>query len=254
MERELVVKIGGSFATDKGTPFSVRRDALRSAAESLSGWQGGMAFVHGGGSFGHPLAMKYGLSAGRLSPASEGVAETREAMQRLSGIVQEQLRASGFRPFVIPPVSVFGMDGEARPDLGPMLRSLMGSGLNPLSYGDVSIFSGGFRIVSGDRLSYLFCRALRPGRMVFVMDQPGILRDPADPSTKLDEVAPDELERFARGGDADATGGFATKLATAAMIARDGTDVCFVSGFDKDALIRSLSGEKGAGTVVRGLR
>ena len=43
--------------------------------------------VHGGGSFGHPVAKKYGLSSRRSVPSPTGVSETRQAMFELNAKV-----------------------------------------------------------------------------------------------------------------------------------------------------------------------
>jgi isopentenyl phosphate kinase len=253
LEDRVVIKLGGSFLSQKSREFSVRKKELDAVCSILGKFGGGMAIVHGGGSFGHPLAKRYGLSSSKVSPTAEGVSETREAMQRLSSIVCDSLQRAGVRTYVLPAVSLLDLKGEEREDIEPLLNIVLSLGLSPLTYGDVSVVKGGFTIVSGDLLSYILCRAIRPSRMVFVIDLPGVLKDTGDPDSLITELEPSGLSRYA-GSVKDATGGFAYKLGMAAKIASLGIDTCIVSGFDEDALISSLKGGQFRGTLVKGKR
>jgi isopentenyl phosphate kinase len=243
-----VVKLGGSFISDKGRPFSVRRRSLYNAINSLSG--SGVVFVHGGGSFGHYVASKYSLSSRDVDSSGKGVWETRDAMVRLNRIICRYMSRAGFKPYVIPGVALLDLDLSPRRGIDLVLETILDSGLTPVTYGDVLPVKDGFRIVSGDYLSMVLCKVLHPNRMVFIIDKPGILRDPEKNSTLLETVDSDELSNYEASSPKDATGGLAYKLKMAKLISEMGVETAFVSGFNTDALIKSVFGRPFKGTLV----
>ncbi|MEM3186286.1 MAG: isopentenyl phosphate kinase [Conexivisphaerales archaeon] len=252
MEGVVVIKLGGSVITDKKKPYSARTEVLDSISSSIAEWSGRLIVVHGGGSFGHPTAMKYKLSSTKYKRSGEGIFETREAMQQLSSMVSHYLGQHGVKTYTLPAVSLLTMEGDPRRDLAFLIKNILNSGLTPLTYGDVAVFRKGFRIVSGDYLSYVLSSAIRAERVIFTIDKQGILRNLDDPTSAIEELEFKKINQFVHASEKDATGGFKAKVSYARMIAENGIDVFFVNGFDKDALIRSLHGERGAGTLVKG--
>ncbi len=86
----IILKLGGSVVTDKSVPFSVREDEVRRLAREVSESGVEVVIVHGGGSFGHPVASEYGLQKG-LNEEGQiiGVAKTRMAMEDLNRRIVE---------------------------------------------------------------------------------------------------------------------------------------------------------------------
>lgn len=251
MEGTVVIKLGGSFLTDKSRPYSVRRKELQDVSDVIARKAKSVAIVHGGGSFGHPVAKKYGLSSRNLSTSGEGVSETREAMRRLNGYVVESLLAAGLKLYVLPAISLVDRLGRERRGTKDILSTLIRLGISPLTYGDVIPYREGFRIISGDTLSYLLCRALNAEKMIFLIDRPGVLRNRNDPSSLLKIVNHEELKRISMNKEEDATGGLDEKLRVAIKIASLGIKTQIISGFDTYALISSLTGGKVLGTEVK---
>jgi isopentenyl phosphate kinase len=247
----VVVKLGGSFITEKDRLFTFREKEVKEAVKALRKTGRDFAIVHGGGSFGHPVAKRFGLSGKDFSKPSAGVSETRLAMHNLSYLVYIQLGTAGFKPFLLNSSSFIRMDGGPISSYASMLKELVRTGLTPLSHGDVQLFYEGYRIVSGDHLAYLFCKALKPSRMVFIFDQPGILKSAGDPASVVREMTVAQAEELRLQGAEDATGGIAEKVRSACKIASLGVETCFVSGFDTDGLIKAVTGEKFSGTVLR---
>jgi isopentenyl phosphate kinase len=87
--------------------------------------------------------------------------------------------------------------------------------------------------------------------MVYVLDQPGILKTAGDPTSVVRELTVSQAKELRFEGAEDATGGITTKIKTACEIASLGVETCFVSGFDRDGLIRALTGEKFSGTTLK---
>ncbi|HVP23182.1 MAG TPA: isopentenyl phosphate kinase [Conexivisphaerales archaeon] len=251
MADTVVVKLGGSFITDKERLFTFREEQVKEAVKALRGTGRDFALVHGGGSFGHPVARRFKLSSKEFSKSSEGVSETRLAMHNLSYLVYIQLGVAGFKPFLLHSSSLLRMDGSPASTYPTMLSELVRTGLTPLTHGDVQLFFEGYRIVSGDHLALLFCKALKPSRMVFVVDQPGIMKRMGDPGSVVKEMTVAQARELKFEGSEDATGGVSAKVKSACEIATLGVETCFVSGFDRDGLIRAVTGEKFSGTLLR---
>ena len=60
----ILLKLGGSLLTNKNKPFSIREDVVRNAVQQIIEANDKLILIHGGGSFGHPLAKKYKISKG----------------------------------------------------------------------------------------------------------------------------------------------------------------------------------------------
>jgi len=246
---DAIVKVGGSLITRKSEPMSADVEAMSEVSRALSR-AGRLVVVHGGGSFGHSVALSRGLSSSGASRDAEGASATRLAMHELSTLFLRELSAAGLRPFLIHasrPDSAEFWDGAAS-----LVRDLLGLGVTPVTHGDVGVTRGGFRIVGGDEICLRLAERLRPPRVVFLMDVPGVLRDPRDPSSYVEELDPDGARAMAAGlSGADATGGISAKLSFAASIADLGVDVYLVSGRSTPDVLKATAGGRPRGTMVR---
>ncbi len=57
----IILKLGGSLLTDKNKPFSIREDIAKDSIQQIVDAEEKLILIHGGGSFGHPLAKKYNI-------------------------------------------------------------------------------------------------------------------------------------------------------------------------------------------------
>jgi len=83
----ILLKLGGSLLTDKNKPFSIREDVVRSVIQQIIDANKKIILIHGGGSFGHPLAKKYNISTGIDSSISNqilGLTETHQSMNKFN--------------------------------------------------------------------------------------------------------------------------------------------------------------------------
>jgi isopentenyl phosphate kinase len=243
-----VLKLGGSFLTDKSRPFHARTNDIMKLAKALKGFEGTIAVVHGGGSFGHSVALKYGISSRTTFSDADAIFETRKAMIELSGIISSSFDEADIKTYTIPAAGILRKDKKPRPDLSSILISMMDAKMVPITFGDVVPYHKGFTIVSGDYLSHIFCKAIRARRMVFLIDRPGIM---GDDGKLLNIVTRKEISSMHLNNAGDATGGLAAKLEEALRIADSGVETAIMSGFDTDALISFLNGGKVQGTVVK---
>src|SRR5260221_14747102 len=94
-------KLGGSVITNKAVPYAAKKDVIRKIARSLQKIKSPMLISHGGGSFAHPSAKKYGGKDGYKS--RWGVAKVARDAQEINRIVmdifiEEKLPVISFSP------------------------------------------------------------------------------------------------------------------------------------------------------------
>jgi isopentenyl phosphate kinase len=237
-----IVKMGGSVITDKGVAFSYRERVVKGMGRAIASCGLPVVVVHGGGSFGHTVAKRFGLSSRRSSPSPEGVTETRDAMLRLDSKVCASLSAAGLHPYPFSPFTL--LDGEGGPSF--ISRLLLG-GATPVTFGDVVHDGKGFRILSGDTICVELAEMLGAARCVMALDVAGLL----DETGEAIKVLGDSGWARLRSDRADATGGIALKVREAQRMASSGTEVRFVSGRRPAEFLKALKGVAFHGTTVR---
>lgn len=242
----VVVKLGGSIVTDKATPFSYRGETVVRLAEKMARSGASLVVVHGGGSFGHPVAKRYGLSSRASMGSANGVSKTREAMFRLDQLVCASLTEGGLNPY---PISPFDLLMKAGRSGAFWIESLMEAGLVPVTFGDVVREGAGFRILSGDTIAYDLCKLLAPDRCIFALDADGVYDKRG---RVIPEVDGDSIGKLRLARADDATGGIRLKLREAAKIADLGVEADLVSGHKPREFAKSLRGLRFLGTRVKG--
>jgi isopentenyl phosphate kinase len=244
----VVVKLGGSVLTNKGSKGRARFEARRAArlARQLAPLLATrrLVVVLGAGSWGHPLAARHRIGrrvlrgAQLLQAFTEIGASVADLQSRFVRAAQEQS---------VPCVSVsaganaFFVRGRLRFDDGPIQR-LVNARLVPIIGGDVVLDDRtGLRILSGDRIVAEIAKRQRAERVVFASDVPGVL----DGERVLARMTAAGLRRrlptIDRGGDA--TGGMRGKLEAALTIVERGVPVWIVDGRDATSLGRAVRGE-----------
>jgi len=242
-----VVKLGGSVISDKDVDFSYRERAVRGLGRAMASSGLPVVVVHGGGSFGHPVAKRYGLSSRRSSRSVEGVSETRDAMFTLDARVCASLSAAGMHPY---PFSPFTLLDRGEGGLSFIQRLLRG-GATPVTFGDVVHDGEGFRILSGDTMCVELAEMLGAARCVMAIDVAGLL-DEKGRVIKVLRPGEDRTVPLLGSGPKgeDATGGISLKVSEAMRMASSGTEVRLVSGLRPAEFLKALRGEEFVGTVL----
>lgn len=237
--------------TYKDRPSTVNMKALDKISASLSKAKMHLVLVHGGGSYGHYFASKYGLTMRDSKALPEGVSRTRLAMLELNLKVLYSLVKHGFNPFPLSPSLI----SRTPRRLGDYIYTLVARGLTPVTYGDVLMGRSGFYVLSGDKIARILSEVLKPERVIFLMDVDGIFEDVNKPSSLIQELRPENLVKVrSTEVKADVTGGIGFKLKEAVGIARRGVDVFFIDGREPKRIMRALKGMKVRGTIIRGMR
>ena len=270
-ERDLAfVKLGGSVITDKATPETARSLVISRLAGEIAvalATRPDLRLVlgHGSGSFGHPMAQRYGTHLGVHSPADwRGFAEVAAVAARLNRLVADALVAAGVPAWSMQPsASARCREGELLSlEIGPIEEALA-HGLVPLLYGDVALDEvRGGTIISTEQIFAYLARRLRPGRLIMVGEVDGVfesdpIRDPA--ARPIPEITTQNWAqvRALLGGShaTDVTGGMLAKVEEMVTLVRElpGLTVHLLSGLRPGALELALRRPSAAsgGTVIR---
>lgn len=258
MGRLIVLKLGGSVVTSKQQRFSFNRDVLlRIGKELRTCWPTPLLIVHGGGSFGHPVAEAYGIKKGYQRPEQlRGFLETVSAMRRLNDLVVSALGESGLPVIGIPTYcTVTTNDGEIETCNFEPIFSAMDIGLIPVMHGD-AVFDRKlkFTILSGDALASYIARKLKAKQLIFAVDVDGVYGLDRNTSQRfLIEELTEKVHMSIKyeQAEGDVTGGMFYKVEEALSAARHGVEVYIINGLVPGRIEAVIKGQKVIGTRVR---
>lgn len=249
----ILVKLGGSVLTNKGTSGGARfsrRVALRLLREIRASKED-FILVHGAGSFAHPLALQYGIGKRRLSGQrlADAVSRTQAGVRELRTNVLHMCDEAGLSSVDVP-ASVVAHAQEGKVHFDPRaFQESLARGLCPVTGGDVILDDRlGARVLSGDEILALLAKKLKPQRVVFVSDTDGLrVGGKTVPQLSASE-ARKVLPRIAAGRDA--TRGMRGKLEQAIEIAEGGVPVVIVNGSASGRVGRACKGAKVPATII----
>ncbi|HUV34763.1 MAG TPA: isopentenyl phosphate kinase [Candidatus Desulfaltia sp.] len=255
-----ILKLGGSVITDKDKPFTPNTQNIeRLAAEVAASMPTPLVIVHGGGSYGHPVAKQYKISDGYKNPGQlAGFSRTHQAMVQLNKIIVDALLDAGVPAFSLSPSSFIVTEARRITELDTAkIRRYLGAGMIPVLYGDAVLDTQqGFAILSGDQLVMRLATSLKADRIVLGSDVDGVYT--ADPklvkeARLIPRLSLKELDGMVKIGEAlntDVTGGMLGKVREAAETVADGVEVILVNAGEAGRVETALRGEKVMGTVL----
>ncbi|MGD2142431.1 MAG: isopentenyl phosphate kinase [Candidatus Bathyarchaeota archaeon] len=255
-----VLKLGGSVITFKDEISTANREQInRLSREIKAAWPIPLVLVHGGGSFGHPVAKKYGIIEGFKSKRQIlGFARTHQAMVALNTIFVDSLLSVGVPALSVTPSSfITTKEGRiTRIDFENVGR-LVVKGILPVLYGDTVLDTEkGFTILSGDQLTVRLGISLGVSKIIFGVDVDGVFTSnpKISPDARLIERLPlEKLDGFVRIGEAittDVTGGMLGKVSEAKTAVEMGMKVQIVNATQPDVIFKALIGEPVTGTLL----
>ncbi|WP_449461743.1 isopentenyl phosphate kinase [Tardisphaera miroshnichenkoae] len=254
-----IIKLGGSAITVKDSYFALRKDAISGISEEIrdSFHERRMIIVHGGGSFGHPVAALYSLQNGRSSNApSMALSDVEDAMARLNRSVVEALRAVKLPAFPVQTAAVSrAKEGRLEAINSAFFSELLSWGLLPVCYGSLVFDDAmGYSIVSGDNISVALALQLNASSIIFVSDVDGVYdRDPkTHPEAELIKVyhaLGSSLNDDRVSSVKDVTGGIINKIRSVVPALNAGIEVRIVNGLRRGQISSALKGED-VGTKV----
>ena len=255
-----ILKLGGSVVTKKETPMAADHDNIvRLAEEIKAAWPTPLVVIHGGGSFGHPVAKRYGIAEGFTSERQViGFTRTHQAMVALNTIVVDALLDEGIPAISVAPSSFIATtDGRMSGGGFDNVGRIVVKGMLPVLYGDTVIDrTRGFSILSGDQLAVGLAVSMGASRLIFGVDVDGVYTSnpKLSPQARLiDRLSLEKLEGFVEIGKAlttDVTGGMLGKVSEAGAAVEAGIEVRLVNASKPGVILKALRGEPVAGTVI----
>lgn len=247
--------------TDKEKSLTPNLPTIERLAEEISRANvSPLVLVHGGGSFGHPVAEQYGLAEGyKDSSQVMGFSITHQAMTKLNKLIVSSLISHNIPAVEVQPSScVVTKAGRIQTMEEKPLKKMLEMGFVPVLYGDVVLDSEvGFAILSGDQIVSSLAIGLKAGRIVVAVDVEGLLT--GDPKTDsdarlirhltLEELK--KLEPLIEGAKVtDVTGGMLGKMFELKPAVEHGIQTIIVNATEPDRVYKALKGEKVVGTVI----
>jgi isopentenyl phosphate kinase len=259
--KPVVLKIGGSVITDKTGELAARTEVINRLAEEIAKANvKNLIIVHGGGSFGHPTAQKYGIKDGLKDDAQKvGFAETHHVMTVLNGLVMDALVWHEVPAVSVAPSSCIATEkGRIKLFDEAIPKMLLKMGFTPVLYGDATLDTQlGFTVLSGDQIVAYLARKFGARKIILGVDVDGLCT--ADPKTDNNaKVYPhlplQELKAFegkmGKSTSADVTGGMQGKVTELVSAVEQGIPVAIVNASKPNRVYRALVGEKVEGTII----
>jgi len=178
----VVLKLGGSLITEKGSPETLDGPALAAAADAVAdaladGSVDRLVLVHGGGSYGHHHAAAHGVSTTAGTGDAAAVMDVHGAMTELNRAVLDRLHARDVPALPVHPLSVAARDADGALAL-PLAstRTMLAEGFVPTLHGDgVAHADEGVTVLSGDEIVVRVAAELGAARVGLCSTVPGVL-------------------------------------------------------------------------------
>lgn len=256
-----VLKLGGSVITDKNKLLTPNLKAIERLAKEISQSKvSSLILIHGGGSFGHPIAKKYRINEGYEDPSQlPGFSKTQIAMKKLNILVMEALMTYNINAVVIQPSSfiITKSDRIQGIECEP-IKKMINLGLIPVLYGDAVFDSKkGFTILSGDQLVSSLALQFSASRIIIGGDLDGLYtEDPKiNSSAKLiKRITLEELKTnkyLIRGSNSpDVTGGMLGKMLELIPAIKQDVQTLIVNATKPMRVYSALRGEEVIGTII----
>jgi isopentenyl phosphate kinase len=250
-----LLKLGGSLLTDKNKPFSIREGIVKNAVEQIIDANEKIILIHGGGSFGHPLAKKYEISRGIDSSVPNqilGLTETHHSMNKFNSYIINLFLEKKYPTFSIQASSIFIKDSQ---NISTQSISVIETALDlnilPVLYGDIILEKrGSFAIISGDQIIFELCENLisyKVAKVIFTMETDGIFindeKDEIKLATELKSSELDGLNLADLGKKIDVTGGIEGKINTIKKIINYNVPVQLINGLKERYIYYSLKNQ-----------
>lgn len=256
-----VLKIGGSVVTNKGKELKAQMQVISRLVEEIQKANvQNLIVVHGGGSFGHPFAQRYGITEGFKEETQKiGFSETHHIMTVLNGLFMDALIWRNIPAVSVTPSScIITNNGRIQRFEDAPLKMLLKLGFLPVLYGDAVLDSKlGFTILSGDQLVSVLATSFHSEHIIIGVDVDGLYDD--DPKIKktakmFRHLTLEELERlrskFGKSTMCDVTGGMFSKIAELLPAIELGIPVTIVNATKPNYIYKVLTGKKVKQTLI----
>ena len=262
-----VVKYGGSFMDD---PDPAARTRVAHDIAFLAACGINVVVVHGGGKAITKAMAESGLKATfvnglRVTDAATIAVVKKTLDEIVNRDVCEAVAAAKARPKGLPGDSVLvceklSADDDGNPvDLGyvgdvtevkvKLIKKEIGEGFIPIISPVAEGYDGKPYNINADLAAGRVASALRARRLVYMSDVPGLLSNPADPTSLISTLKTGQVEELKRRGVIDK--GMRPKVQSAVRALQEGVQrVHFIDGRLAHSLLLEIFTDKGIGTEI----
>jgi isopentenyl phosphate kinase len=260
--KPVILKIGGSAITDKAEQLAAKTEIINRLAEEIKRADlDNLIIVHGGGSFGHPTAAKYGIKDGYKEDPTQklGFAETHHVMTVLNGLVMDALIWHEVAALSIAPECCIMTDnGKIKYFDETVFDAMQKMAFTPVMYGDAVLDDKlGFTVLSGDQLVAYLAIKYKASKIVVGVDTDGLFDcDPktnpnAKPYKHLTLAELKQLQpKIGKATGTDVTGGMAGKIAELIPAIEQGVRVTITGATKGLSIYRALTDQSVLGTEI----
>ena len=250
------------MVTIKDQEFTANHGNIRRLSEEIkAAWPTPLVIIHGGGSYGHPVAKKYGIAGGFKSESQiPGFVKTHQTMMDLNALIVKAFLDAGVPAMSVSPSSFISTvdDRISKVDF-EIVGRLVVRGILPILFGDAVLDQKmGFTILSGDQLAVRLAISLGASKLIFGVDVDSVYttNPKLSPEARLiDRLELEKIDGFIEIGESlstDVTGGMLGKVSEAREAVKEGVEVQFVNASKPDVILKALKGEPVGGTVLTG--
>ncbi|MBI5227499.1 isopentenyl phosphate kinase family protein [Candidatus Micrarchaeota archaeon] len=248
-----ILKIGGSFITNKSGYKSPNSENIESFANAVSLiWHQGVhdfILVHGAGSFGHPLVIKYKINDGVKSPEQKlGFADTHASCTELSSMLVAALVRKDVPAISISPNSIIEQKNKRISKFNKKLvLDYLKKGFLPILYGDAvpdTVLEGS--VCSGDQIIAHLAKDAEFAVLATNVD--GVLDREGKVIEKITKKNFNEIKKHLLKTENDVTGGMEGKLRELLALK---TPSYIVNAANGERVIALMMGKKAICTEVR---
>ncbi|MDD5337021.1 MAG: isopentenyl phosphate kinase [Candidatus ainarchaeum sp.] len=212
-----ILKIGGSFITKKSGYREPELENLQKIAKEIASiWKRGVrdfVLVHGAGSYGHALVLKYGINDGvRTDEQKRGYADTHAACSELSMLVVQALINEGIPALSISPANIIEQNNKRISKFNEaIVHEYLKNGFLPVLYGDMVPDSAlGGSVCSGDQIVAYLAREAE--FVVLATNVDGVLDDSGKVIERITPSNFSEIAKHLKKTENDVTGGMEGKI------------------------------------------
>ncbi|MBD3185523.1 acetylglutamate kinase [Candidatus Bathyarchaeota archaeon] len=271
----VLVKIGGCCFSDKKVPRSFHSNIMRHLLEQLGKIPVHPVIVHGGGSFGHPIAKEYRIQDGfnkEVDDQRAGFSFTHDAMVDVNQKIMRLLLDAGIPAYPLQSSALFMLEsGKIDSSFLEPVVALIERGFVPVLHGDTAIdLTRGIGILSGDTIIVELAEKLpfEQRHLIYLLDVDGLFdKNPnihhdaelirsihiKNGEITFHDSSGEKQLNFsdnAVSGTIDVTGGIEFKLRELSRLTHENMEAFLVNGCKKNTLIDLHAGRLKDYTIV----
>jgi isopentenyl phosphate kinase len=248
----IILKIGGSVITEKGSVSIAKKDEIERISQEIASFKKdiglNLILVHGAGSFGHPQAMKWvneGFDA-------RGAYLTHNSVKILNSMVLESLNNSGVNALPVHPLSSCLLeDGKIAFFQVDQIKVMLSRGVVPVLHGDVVMDRmKGAAILSGDRIISYLAEVANASKIGAGTNVEGVLDQKGEVIKKITPLSFVDIKKDIKGSaSTDVTGGMLGKVSEFLELSKAGISSRIFNASKKGIVSKFLYGED-VGTLI----